>query len=170
MSVKIDNSKINFEILKTKEYYPINLDDEISKANILLIPFENFRNGFVALFPEVTDDFFQFLKSHESSEFVPNIVIDDDKYEKIEMHCDWLNLGSVLVQSVVFPLFISLLANYISGRIEKNKLNKESTVEIEINVEETKSKKTKRINYKGSAKDIEKSLSNITEKIFKDEH
>ena len=42
-------------------------------------------------------------------------------------------------------------------------------MEVEINVEETKMKKTKRIRYKGAAEDVKKTLDDITEKIFKDE-
>ena len=169
MSIKIENSDLTFESLKAKPYFPTTLQEDISKANVLLIPLENFRNGIDALFPENTDDFLQFLKCNESLGFIPDIVISDEQYKKIEMHCDWLFLGIVLVEYVALPIFINILSNYLYDKIKNNKIKRDSIVEVEINVEETKTKKTKRIRYKGAADDAKKSLDDITEKIFKDE-
>ena len=169
MPIKIENSDLAFESLKVKPYFPTTLQEDISKANVLLIPLENFRNGIDALFPENTDDFLQFLKCNESLGLIPDIVISDEQYKKIEMHCDWLFLGIVLVEYVALPIFINILSNYLYDKIKNNKIKRDSIVEIEINVEETKTKKTKRIRYKGAADDVKKSLDDITEKIFKDE-
>ena len=41
--VTIDDTDISFEAMYTKEYIPKEYMDDIKKANLLIIPYENFR-------------------------------------------------------------------------------------------------------------------------------
>ncbi len=165
MSINLEKTDLSFEDLKNKPYYPKELEKSIEESNAIILPFENFRENKPALFPEITDDFFAYLECNKNDLFKPNILISEDKFEKLEMHCDWLNFGRIILELAVLPIFINLLSNFIYDKIQKNKLKEDSTVEIEINVVETKAKKTTKITYKGSSKDVKKALNDITNKL-----
>lgn len=56
--LEISDTDITFEKTYNKDYVPIEYIDDIKKANILLIPDENFRDEGDILFPETTREFF----------------------------------------------------------------------------------------------------------------
>ena len=41
------------------------------------------------------------------------ILVDDDKYEEIELNSHVMRLGKIIVKDLALPLFISVLGAYI---------------------------------------------------------
>lgn len=84
--INVTDADINFESIYEKDYIPQKYIEDIKQANVLIIPNEGFRDKKGLFFPECTSEFYQFLKS--TSEIKTEICIDDDKFEKLELHAD----------------------------------------------------------------------------------
>ena len=159
----IEPCNTTFESIKSKPYYPLAYDSDIQESSLLILPL--IENQMV-LFPEITNELLDYLSDNGSS-FKTNIVISDEDYQKVEKHCDWIELGILLVRDIVLPLAISLIANFVYDRIKKlNKKDDEVSTEVEIIVEQTKTKKSKKIKYKGPVEGIKETLDNAAKDIF----
>ena len=62
--VQIIDSDLTFEKIYEKKYIPSKYLDEIKKANLLIVPNENFRKKGDVLFPETTREFFEYIQDH----------------------------------------------------------------------------------------------------------
>ena len=84
--VNVSDSNVTFEQIYKKAYIPVEYIDDIKKANLLIIPNEDFRDDGDVLFPETTREFFEFLKEEASDEIVADIAISDEDFQRIELH------------------------------------------------------------------------------------
>ena len=163
MKTKIEESFISFKSIKSKSYYPLEFDDEIQSSDIVILPY----NEIDVLFPEVTTELYKFLK--ESDKIRTSISISDEEYKKVEKHFDWIELGLFLVTSVAFPIVTGLLSNFLYDKLKTlNKKDDEVAADIEIIVEETKTKKSKKITYKGPVKEMKDFLEKTSKDLFND--
>lgn len=80
-----------------------------------------------------------------------------------------LNLPILLVEWVFFPLLVNVISNYLYDYITKRKRNakNEHKVIVKIIVEETKTKKTKTIEYEGDADKFSDAMKSLDETLFK---
>lgn len=161
------DSGITFAEVLAKPYISDDIKGDVMSANALILPNENFREGFDLLFPEYTSEFFAFIKSNQSDGLNVDIAISDDDYKPIEMHSEMLNLPLLIVEWVALPLLINVISNFLSDFITKRKnARNEHKVKIKIIVEETKTKKTKTIEYEGDADKFSDAMSSIAETLF----
>ena len=144
------DSRQNYE----KPFFPKQYEQELKKANVLLIPFENARSGIEVAFPETTTEFLQFLKEQNDKELVSDIAIDDEHYQKLELHSAVITIATCIVQEVVWPIVASIIAAYIYDEVKKyHRTPNEMTAKLDVYVE--KDGKTKRISYEGPASKVE---------------
>lgn len=163
MKAIIEESSTTFDSIKNKPFYPLEFDDEIQSADIVILP----SNEKDVLFPEITTELFKFLSDNDSIR--ASISISDDEYKRIEKHCDWIELGVFLVTSIALPIVINLFSNYLYDKLKNlNKKDDEVTADVEIIVEETKTKKSKRITYKGPVNAIKDTLEKASKDLFDD--
>lgn len=78
-----------------------------------------------------------------TSEIKTEICIDDDKFEKLELHADIVYVATLIVQYAVLPIVTSMIASYLYDKVKSmNKEKDETNTNVHIIVEKNgKSKK-----------------------------
>ena len=162
--INIEQSDITFETIRDKEYYPIELDEQIKQSNVLLIPFENFREGYKILFPEITRELYYYLKDNETENLKIEVVANEETFKEIELHDAATIITSILFSSVS-SIVLGLLTNFLYDKIKTiGKKPQEVIAKIDVYYEKTKTKKTVKISYEGSVDEMKHSI----EKVIKD--
>ena len=163
-SFSIVDTDVNFEKIYGKEYIPHDYIDDIKSANVLLIPNEGFRDKKGYYFPECTPEFYLFLKKQE--EITTEICIDDEEFQRIELHSDVINVATLLIEELVFPIVATLISTYLYDKV-KSMNKKKDEVDAKVHIIIEKKGKSKRIEYKGSVEDFEETMKTIEKTIFK---
>ena len=168
--VQIIDSDLTFEKIYEKKYIPSEYLDEIKKANLLIVPNENFRKKGDVLFPETTREFFEYIQDHPNDEIVADIAISDDNFQRIELHSAIIEVATIIVNVVVLPVAINMISNYLYDLIKKYHRKPEDTsARLKIISEETKTKKTKIISYEGPVSEVKETLEIATKEIFSED-
>lgn len=168
--VQIIDSNLTFEKIYEKKYIPSEYLDEIKKANLLIVPNENFRKKGDVLFPETTREFFEYIQDHPNDEIVADIAISDDNFQRIELHSAVIEVATIIVNVVVLPVAINMISNYLYDLIKKYHRKPEDTsARLKIISEETKTKKTKIISYEGPVSEVKETLEIATKEIFSED-
>lgn len=168
--VQIIDSDLTFEKIYEKKYIPSEYLDEIKKANLLIVPNENFRKKGDVLFPETTKEFFEYIQDHPNDEIVADIAISDDNFQRIELHSAVIEVATIIVNVVVLPVAINMISNYLYDLIKKYHRKPEDTsARLKIISEETKTKKTKIISYEGPVSEVKETLEIATKEIFSED-
>ncbi|EPZ46363.1 hypothetical protein [Alicyclobacillus acidoterrestris] len=162
--VEIHEISTTFNEIYRKPYFPLELEEEIKKANALIIPYETFRDMDKVVFPEGTRDFFDYLKQN-SSEYgvVTDICISDGDFRQLELHADVINLPEIIVTSGIFPIVTGLIVNYVTEKVKSRRT--QLNVKVGIIVESNGG--SKKISYEGDAEQFGPTLRSISEEIFK---
>ena len=168
--VQIIDSDLTFEKIYEKKYIPSEYLDEIKKANLLIVPNENFRKKGDVLFPETTREFFEYIQDHPNDEIVADIAISDDNFQRIELHSAVIEVATIIVNVVVLPVAINMISNYLYDLIKKYHRKPEDTsARLKIISEETKTKKTKIISYEWPVSEVKETLEIATKEIFSED-
>ena len=166
MEISVEDIDITFEKIYKKPYIPKEYIDDIKNANVLIIPNEKFKEEDTLVFAENTRELFDFLKEN-SNKLITDIAISDDDFQFVELHSAVIEIATIIVQSCVFSILINVLSSFIYDQVKKCHRNREDTsVHVEIIVEEKKRKKTKKIKYKGPVSGIKDSLDEISKNLF----
>ena len=168
--IRVEDTVLSFESIYNEAYFPKELLNEISKANMLIIPEYFIRENFSEyVFPETTREFLEYAKEHASDDFVPDIAADDDCFNKLEMHSAVVTIATFIVTSVVFPIALSVLANFLTDEIRKHhRKEDELTTKINIIITNDKGNGNKKLYYEGPAGSAEEALKLAVQGIFKD--
>lgn len=162
--INVTDVDINFESIYEKDYIPKKYIEDIKQANVLIIPNEGFRDKKGLFFPECTSELYQFLKS--TSEIKTEICIDDDEFEKLELHADIVYVATLIVQYAVLPIVTSMIASYLYDKVKSmNKEKDETNTNVHIIVE--KNGKSKKVDYEGSIENFEEAMKTVEKTIFK---
>lgn len=138
--------------------YPValcpRLSDALSTDGVVLVP-ERFRHcgDEVDAFPTGTDELFSFLRDNAGTEVV--IQICYDKYIEIELRSKSIKLGKIIIASILLPIVVNLLAEYIKSKyMMPSGVQK---VQLEILVQEKG--KTFKIKYDGPSESLKDVLN-----------
>ncbi|MDJ0619573.1 MAG: hypothetical protein QNJ63_23000 [Calothrix sp. MO_192.B10] len=158
----VEKSDLSFKTWLAKPYISDELRQQLLKSNVLLLPQENFREGTGIIFPIGTDEIFSDLRENAPDDVCIDILIEDSDYKEIALFSDPLIiLGGFIVTSIVAPIFVNLLSDYL---IKKRLIQKTaSQIRIEILVEGNK--ETTRVFYEGSVSDFYKTVYPVVESI-----
>lgn len=164
--VTIDDTDISFEAMYSKEYIPKEYMEDIKKANLLIIPNENFRGKGNLLFPETTPEFLDFLRE-DNNEIIADIAIGDDNFQRIELHSAVIEVATIIVEYVVLPIAVGIVSSFLYDQVKKHRRTADdTTANVQIIVEETKRKKTKKIIYKGPVSEVKDTLDDACKDLF----
>lgn len=105
---------------------------QVRNADIVLLPWENFRDGHPILFPQGTPDFLREIKENTNLKIA--IAVDRENYEEISLHGRALRWPTILVSSVILPIVIGVITNRIDEFISKG-IDLGSTDQIEDTIE-----------------------------------
>lgn len=168
-----ENSKIQitdgmlFSEIYQKSYIPINLIDEIKEADILLLPYEGFRDRNDFLFPEETYRVYQyFLDNIKDTELKLEICSSDEEYKELELHADVINIVHIIVNSTAYAIVIGIITNYLYDKL-KDYNKKSADVNVNVNITVESNGKSKMISYEGSIENFERAMKNLDKDIFK---
>ena len=167
--IEIEETDITFDSIYDKPFIPQDYIEDIKKADILIIPEENFREEGDVLFPETTREFLEYLQEQIPKDMSVDIAISDEDFRKIELHSDLVNVATIIVSSTAFSLACSLVASFLYDMAKKLlKRPQDLNAKVKIISEETKTKKTKSITYEGPVSGIKEALEQASKDLFKD--
>ncbi|MGP1283343.1 MAG: hypothetical protein ACTS1X_10240 [Parasphingopyxis sp.] len=117
---------------KNREYWirKYATSESMRRADVLLLPWENFREGHEALYPTGTSELFHALS--KAADITVGIAVSEEKFVELSMHAKSWRLGTILVYYVMLPATAAVLATEISRTIQGSEADK---VELEIIVE-----------------------------------
>ena len=163
-SLTITDGEYLFEDIYKKPYFPSDHQADIEKANMLILPYENFRGRSEPLFPEETFRLFKYItEKSNGTELHAEICISDDEYKELELHADIINIAQIVIEFVVFPILTGILASYFYDKIKSfNRKDIDARVKITV----TKGKRSRQIQYEGNIENFEKAMRSIDEINF----
>lgn len=158
--VEIEDVDLTFDKIYKKQYFPTDLMDEISKANALIIPYdEGFRERKEPLFPELTSEFFYYVKeAAKGTDAKIDICVSDEQFYELEMHADVVNIPMILLEYAVLPIVTGLISGYI---LEKIKVKRRNDPKIKVDLVVQLNGKSKKISYEGDADKFEETIKAI---------
>lgn len=169
--IEIEETDITFDSIYDKPFIPQDYIEDIKKADILIIPEENFREEGDVLFPETTREFLEYLQEQIPKDMSVDIAISDEDFRKIELHSDLVNVATIIVSSTAFSIACSMVASFLYDMAKKLlKRPEDLNAKVKIISEETKTKKTKSITYEGPVSGIKEALEQASKDLFKDEN
>ncbi len=114
---------LRFEDVYQKPYFAVQYMDEIKKANLLLIPSENIRENMGPVFPELSSDFFRYLKKYAPDHINVDIAVDDDHYHKLVLHSPAVALPTILIREDILTDTSALVVGFLHDLAAKNHRN-----------------------------------------------
>ena len=149
--ITIEESEYSNDYWLSRPYISKELNVELKKANVLLIPHEKFRDFEEPVFNAGSDELLQFIKEHKNDAIIPEICIEDEDYRELSLHSVSIVLGKFIVSSIISGVFINLVSEYLKKVLFDDKDADKAEVSFEMHVIEP-GKITKRIRYKGPEK------------------
>ncbi|WP_214480959.1 hypothetical protein [Bacillus sp. SM2101] len=158
----ITESTLTFSEIYNKPYFPKELDEDIKKSNLLLLPHEGFRDFEKPVFPEQTMEFFNYVKAFDNENFHSEICISDDDYYELELHSALITIPTLILDKVVLPLAISIIASYALELKQKRKKD----VKIKVNMTVVDGEKSKNLSYEGDSENLNETLKAANDEFF----
>ncbi|MEG4796558.1 hypothetical protein QUA69_15865 [Microcoleus sp. LAD1_D1] len=158
----VEKSEVSFNTWLAKPYVSDNLRQQLSQSNILLLPLENFREGTGIIFPTGTDDVFSYLKENSPENVCVDILVEDSDYKEIALFSDLLILlGGFIVTSLIAPIFVNLISDYLL----KKRLPQKTASQVRIEILVEGYKETTRVYYEGSVSDFYETVYPVVESL-----
>lgn len=111
-SVKVSETSRDRDYWATRAWASERTRDNIRSADVLILPWENFRDNKPALFPQGTPKITRALCSDLRDKKIA-LGIDDKYYEEITLHADHIRWPTILVTSLLLPALASVIGNRI---------------------------------------------------------
>ena len=148
MAHKIE--KIDFKLEEYIEKYIQTeyIKKELKKSDLILLPYENFRDQEGPLFPENFIKFYDYCKENLINYDV-EICIEESNYKEVVLHSNYLDLGKWLIKNIATPVIVGLVIGYAQETIGADKLDK-TNIKLEI-IEKDNYKK---ISYEGDVEGL----------------
>ncbi len=136
---------------ESKEYLNDALKSSVKKADVLMTPLENFREGVELTFYHGTLNLYNYLEEKLPSNVSLEICIEDTDYSEIALHSKQFRLGKILVTLTALPFVIKLLSTYVYDELKADE-NDNVSISLAIEMDDCK---TYSVEYDGSAKDFD---------------
>lgn len=147
--VEVRDSSLTFASVYESDYAP--KDPALKDANMLLIPYCNYRPGIEYCFGEYSEEFLSYVRENENERIKVDIAISDERYQAMEMHSLLLDIGIFLVKDIILPVALGVLSNYVFSKVNSMHEKKENVnVRVEIIAQEPNGR-SKAIRYDGPA-------------------
>lgn len=113
MELTITDSNENFSTWSTKGFVTEELRESISKASILIVPFEDLRDTPKPIFPIGTEEILSYFKKELPVEHPIDICITDEDYLEFAFYSDYKRLGHFVIKAVAIQVFVGVLSPFI---------------------------------------------------------
>jgi hypothetical protein len=158
--VIIADSLENFDTWISREYISKALKRDLKKADILLVPIEGFRDKNIIVFPVQTEGLLIYIKKRLPSEYKIDICIENKDYKELALHSDLVVIGRFVVASVVVPILVKIISEYIKQKILK--MGEKRKVKVSLTVVNEKGI-SKNLTYEGEAENFERIINKIND-------
>lgn len=101
---------------------------DVQSADILVVPWEDFREGAPALFPQGSADLVRELSQLGSLTF--ELAIDEDQYQEILLHSKQFRIPMMVVTMLAVPALAGMLGNLMSDAVKGN----DTTDQVEMSL------------------------------------
>lgn len=157
--LEIRESNVSFETVYQSDYAP--KDEKFRQANCLIIPYENFRSGVDYCFSEYAQEVLEY--SRDNPDLKMDIAATDDNYKVIELHSLLLQIGIFVATSIVLPVVVNVVSNFVYDKIKELHRKKDdvevSVTFISVNADGT----SKQISYDGPVDKLETVINKVKE-------
>lgn len=134
---------------------------EVMAADVLLVPWENFRENEPALFPQGTAQIYQAISKMGDISF--GLASDEQEYREIALHSKLSRLPQMVVTTLMLPALAGMLGNLMSDSVHGGK--PDDLVEFKVIVQGTNGRCID-IEYKGPATRLADTLIDEVERCF----
>ena len=166
--IKIEDSKVTFDGIYNKCWFPHDVFDEVKKANVLIVPTDYNTDDMNVVFPETTPDFLDYLRQTSSENVICDIAISDDNFRRMEKHSALIELATVLVDVTIVPIVINMISSYLYDLVSRyRRTPKDTSAKIKILAEETETKRTVEIKYEGPVNEAKEVMETALKNTFK---
>jgi hypothetical protein len=111
LSLNVSESEKGREYWASRSWLSVETAGKIRSADVLVVPWEDFRPECPALFPQGTTDFIAVLKAGDLG--AVEIAVDQENYAEIALHADEWRLPTLVCSTVVLPILLHVLSNYV---------------------------------------------------------
>ena len=137
-----------------------SLSHKVAESAVVILPTEvPGKSGIIFAFPQGTTDLFDFLKKSNEDTVSVEVCVEDSDYKELGQHADWISIATLVVKSIIAPLVVSLIAEYIKPRLFSRSSNKTVTSELIVTKDEMGS--CVRISYHGPADRYETEMNRM---------
>lgn len=119
-NIMVADVELRFADVYQKPYFSTVHAEEIKKANLLVLPSENIREGLEPVFPELTSDFLRYLRTHAGEEVRVDIAVDDEHYKKLVLHASFVALATLLIREEILEQTAKLVVGFLQETAKKN--------------------------------------------------
>ncbi len=128
--IEVKESNKSRSYWSTEGRFP-ELQSSLRSADILILPWEDFREGEKFLYPQGTAEFYKKLSSVVEHQVL--LVALEGQYTEIALHSKSWRVPTIMLDKVLLPAAASLLAMAIYGALDN--VQDDDSVEINLLVE-----------------------------------
>jgi hypothetical protein len=118
---------------------------ELRTVDILALPTKNYHNKGMDSFFSGARDFYMYCKAN-APDYAFDFCIEKTKYLEIDLNSIELFLGTFLISSVIIPIFVNLLSNYLSSKLIHN----DDKITINIIINNVSNNNSAEISFRGT--------------------
>jgi hypothetical protein len=163
-SIEIAETRRDRAYWTFKPWVADELRDAIGSADVLVLPWEDFRQDKPALFPEGAADFVRGVRADLTSVKL-ELAIDKDKYEEIALYANEWRLPTLLCTSIILPILTGVVANHVDRWVSGTP---EAIIELEVIIQK-ENHKCFSVKYKGPSTRIAETITDQMKACF-DKH
>jgi hypothetical protein len=146
----IENTEESISTWASRPYITEGLHQQLLEANFLIVPNEGYGDrADLVYFPVGTERLFGFLRGSTQEGLSVDICIEDEDYKEVALHADLMIIARFVVTSLVAPLAVKLIAEYIKDRIKGRQ--KEIEVRSKLVVNDSTTGRSVKLSYEGPA-------------------
>lgn len=166
-NIMVADVELRFADVYQKPYFATEYFEEIKKANLLLLPSENIREGLEPVYPELSSDFFRYLKSHAPQEVVVDIAVDDEHYRKLVLHASPVALATMLIREEILEQTAELVVGFLKEVAQQNHRYEEE-MDTFVNIIVEGNETCKKIMFSGRVSELKDALDAAIEQGFRE--
>ena len=162
-SIQITESKENFDYWMNRDFIRSGLKEKLKSANLLIVPFEGFREYSGPIFSSGTEAAYGYLRKNSGNSLHVEICISPEDFKTLSLNSNIERLGKFVIASVVLPFALNLLASYVFQKIQ----SKDAESHITFSLVVVRPDKTSlEVKYEGPAEGFRERVEPLIEKAL----
>ena len=153
--LSVTETSKNLDYWASRPWLSANTAAAIRSSQLVIVPWEDFREDNPILFPNGTTDWFEILRK----QLAIQIAAEEENYREIALHANIWRIPTILLTAVALPVFAQILADQIE---QKYLQHSDDRIEMRVLVNGNNGKCIE-IDYKGPPeKAVDALLDNAT--------